>query len=172
MRVECLMRLSKSSILLKYKPYIIEKIIPPLIFTPPRAWPYFNCFTGTIVPLFFTPPLPFHRCDLFDYLRYIPKPYTYIYLHVCMQVGCLMGMSILLFRSDETEDRKHDAGVVLSLCCSLSLLLSLCCSLSAALSASACVCVCVCVCGGGRRLICMRVILSFFLSGGGWYVCV
>ncbi len=36
---------------------------PPLIFTPPPRWPYFTCFTGTIVPFFFhTPPLtpPFH----------------------------------------------------------------------------------------------------------------
>jgi len=24
-------------------------------------------------------------------------------------VGCLLGMSILLFKSDKTEDRKHDA---------------------------------------------------------------
>ena len=38
-----------------------------------------------------------------------------------MQVGCLMGMSILLFRSDETEDRKHDAGFLHCLCCSLPL---------------------------------------------------
>ena len=84
MRVGCLMRLSKSSILLIYIPYIIEKITPPLIFTPPRALPYFTCFTGTIVPLFFHPP-PLFTGVIFSiiYGIHLNPIHTFICMYVC-----------------------------------------------------------------------------------------